>query len=77
MERITIELNSKKKTQMLLKFLEELNIPYSSENNPSPSGDRWFSDPENVNILEKGIADEKAGRVSRIKDVNNLWESIL
>ncbi|WP_236979947.1 hypothetical protein [Membranihabitans maritimus] len=77
MVRITIELENERKTQMLLKFLEELNIPYSSEKNPSPSGDRWFSDPENINILDKGIADEKAGRVSRIKDVNNLRGSIL
>lgn len=70
MERITIELDSKKKMQRLLKFLEELDIPFTSGPNPSPSGDRWFLDSGNIKTLEKGIADEKAERVSRIEDVN-------
>lgn len=77
MERITIELENKMKMQKLLKFLEELDIPFASGSNPSPSGDRWFLDSENIKALEKGINEEKAGCVTRIKDVNNVWESIL
>ena len=76
MERITIELENKKKMQKLLKFLEELDIPFVNGSNPSPSGDSWFLDSENIAILEKGIDDEKTGHVSSIKDVNNIWESI-
>ncbi len=30
--------------------------------NPSPSGDPWFNDPENIASLNKGIAELKAGK---------------
>ena len=30
--------------------------------NPSPSGDPWFNDPENIASLNRGIEDIKAGR---------------
>lgn len=30
--------------------------------NPSPSGDPWFNDPENIASLDRGIEDIKAGR---------------
>jgi len=76
MEKIIIELTGKDKLDKLLKILEELDISYTCDSNPSPSGDRWFLDSENIDILEKGIDDEKTGRVSSIKDVNNIWESI-
>ena len=62
---------------MLLKILDAVGIPYSDEQNPSPSGDKWFLESGNTKLVEKGIADIKAGRVTRIKDVNNIWESIL
>ena len=62
---------------MLLKFLDAVGIPYSNAQNPSPSGDKWFLESGNIELLEKGIADIKAGRVTRIKDANNIWESIL
>jgi hypothetical protein len=34
--------------------------------NPSPSGDPWFDDPRNMEDVERGIADVKAGRVTRV-----------
>lgn len=77
MERITIELRSKSKREMLLKILDAVGIPYSDQQNPSPSGDKWFLESGNTGLIEKGIADIKAGRVTEIKDVNNIWESIL
>lgn len=77
MERITIELKSKSKREMLLKILDAVGIPYSNVQNPSPSGDKWFLESGNIELLERGIADIKAGRVSRIKDPKNVWESIL
>lgn len=30
--------------------------------NPSPSGDPWFNDPENIASVERGIAELKAGK---------------
>ena len=30
--------------------------------NPSPSGDPWFNDPENIASLNRGIAEMKAGK---------------
>ncbi|MEO3446695.1 hypothetical protein ABG862_02760 [Bacteroides xylanisolvens] len=30
--------------------------------NPSPSGDPWFDDPENIASLNRGIEDAKQGR---------------
>lgn len=31
--------------------------------NPSPSNDPWFDDPKNMEALERGIADVKAGNL--------------
>lgn len=77
MTRITIELNNEQEKKMLLKFLKDSKIPYQNEENPSPSGDKWFLDKGNIRILEEGIQDEKEGRVRRIEDPNNPWESIM
>lgn len=30
--------------------------------NPSPSGDEWFNNPENSAMVQRGIEDMKAGR---------------
>lgn len=30
--------------------------------NPSPSGDPWFNDPENIASVNRGIAEMKAGK---------------
>lgn len=32
------------------------------DENPSPSGDPWFNDPENIASLNRGIAELKAGK---------------
>ena len=37
------------------------NFIETSEN-PSPSGDPWFNDPENMASINRGIEDIKAGR---------------
>ncbi|MGV3763827.1 hypothetical protein [Parapedobacter sp.] len=62
---------------MLLKILDAVGIPYSAQGNPSPSGDKWFLESGNLQLMERGIADIKAGRITEIKDVDNIWESIL
>ena len=42
--------------------------------NPSPSGDPWFDDPENMASVMRGIEDAKQGRVTSytIDDIKNL-----
>ena len=42
--------------------------------NPSPSGDPWFDDPENMASVMRGIEDAKQGRVTAytIKKKKNL-----
>lgn len=60
--------------------MERITIELKSKSkqlNPSPSVDKWFLESGNIGLIEKGIADIKAGRVTEIKDVNNIWESIL
>jgi hypothetical protein len=34
--------------------------------NPSPSGDPWFDDPRNMEMVEQGLAEVKAGHVTRV-----------
>lgn len=52
----------------LKKYIEETmiekatNASISVNENPSPSGDPWFDNPENIAIVEKGIAEMKAGK---------------
>lgn len=40
-------------------------------------GDRYMAIPENAAALREAIEDVKAGRVTRIKDPKNIWDSIL
>ncbi|KAA6348994.1 hypothetical protein EZS27_003594 [termite gut metagenome] len=59
------------------KKLVELVVCDSLSENPSPSGDTWFDDPENMASVMRGMADIKAGRVTKIEDAKNIWQSIL
>ncbi len=38
------------------------SVPVEVSENPSPSGDPWFDDPENMASVRRGIEDIKAGR---------------
>lgn len=52
----------------LKKFIESLLIAKANaitievSENPSPSGDPWFADPENMASVARGIAEMKAGK---------------
>jgi hypothetical protein len=39
--------------------------------------DRYFSDPKVIEAIERGKADAKAGRVTRITDPADPWATIL
>lgn len=38
------------------------SIAVEVNENPSPSGDPWFNDPENMASVRRGIAEQKAGK---------------
>ena len=52
----------------LKKFIESILISKANKvsvevsENPSPTGDPWFNDPENIASVNRGIEDIKAGR---------------
>ncbi|MCE7062348.1 hypothetical protein [Dyadobacter sp. CY343] len=37
----------------------------------------FFSDPQVLNAIKEGIEDVKAGRVTSIRDLKNIWADIL
>lgn len=43
----------------------------------SEESDMYFSDPQIIASIQRGIEDIRAGRVTRVKDPKNVWESIL
>lgn len=43
----------------------------------SEESDMYFSDPQVIASIQRGIEDIRAGRVTRIKDPKNIWETIL
>lgn len=43
----------------------------------SEESDMYFSDTQIIASIQRGIEDIRAGRVTRVKDPKNVWESIL
>ena len=37
------------------------SITIEIKENPSPRGDAWFTDPDNITLVKKGISEMKAG----------------
>lgn len=56
------------KGKSLKNFIESILISKANAvsvevtENPSPSGDPWFNDPENIASVKRGIEDIKSGR---------------
>lgn len=52
----------------LKKYIETILIAKANSvavevsENPSPSGDQWFDNPENMAMVNRGLEDVKAGR---------------
>lgn len=80
MESLIIYPQSQKDLKIIKAFLKAIEIPFeklkdkSLPQNPSPSGDPWFDNPENLAMVEKGFEDVKAGRVQEVtlEDVKKL-----
>lgn len=55
----------------LKKYIENILISKASSvsievtENPSPSGDEWFNSSKNLEIVKKGIAELKEGKVQK------------
>ena len=47
------------------------SITIEIKENPSPSGDTWFTDPDNITLVKKGIAEMTAdeGRAYSIEEI--------
>lgn len=64
----------------LKKFIETIlitkanSITVEVSENPSPSGDKWFDDPENIASVKRGIAEMKAqkGKVYSMEEIRGL-----
>lgn len=41
------------------------------------SEDDYFDNPKNIEAIEEGLEDIKAGRFTTLNPVKNLWENIL
>lgn len=80
MESLIIHPQSQKDLKAVKAFLKAIEIPFEKlkykplPGNPSPSGDPWFDDPKNLEMVEKGFEDVKAGRVHEVtlEDVKKL-----
>lgn len=46
--------------KILIKKADSVSVEVST--NPSPSGDTWFDDPENMTSVMRGIEDAKQGK---------------
>ena len=55
-------------------YLEKLKAGSAPEN-PSPSGDKWFLIPENIEIIIEGLESGLEGKF-RVVNPKNIWEGI-
>lgn len=64
-ERIVIHRGKKRKSVLLIPIDEGTET------------DIFFSDPNILNSIKEGIEDVKAGKVTTIRDLKNIWADIL
>ncbi|MCL1947971.1 MAG: hypothetical protein FWF51_12615 [Chitinivibrionia bacterium] len=62
-----------------LAVIKHLPRRHKNPNNPSPSGDVWFDDPQNLAYLEeriKNIGKEKGVLITGEQDLRKFFESL-
>ncbi|MCF0058235.1 hypothetical protein [Dyadobacter sp. CY356] len=64
-ERVIIHRGKKRKPVLLVPI------------NENTETDIFFSDPNVLNSIKEGIEDVKAGRITTIRDLKNIWADIL
>lgn len=63
MGTITVKYRSKKQLSTLKKVLSALDFEIEEKfENPSPSGDKWFENSKNLEMIERGLEDSRNGR---------------
>lgn len=63
MGTITVKYKSKKQLSTLRKILSALDFEIEEKfENPSPSGDKWFENPKNIEMIDRGMEDLRNGR---------------
>ncbi|TBO39892.1 DUF2683 family protein [Pedobacter kyonggii] len=68
METLIVQPKNKKQLLAVEAVLQALNVTFKKEKGYSP---------EFINEIAKGEEDVKNGRLTRVKDVQNIWKSIL
>ncbi|MBB6238492.1 hypothetical protein HDC90_003131 [Pedobacter sp. AK013] len=68
METLIVQPKNKKQLLAVEAVLQALNVTFKKEKSYSP---------EFINEIVKGEDDVKNGRLTRVKDVQNIWKSIL
>ncbi|MCX2495739.1 hypothetical protein OQX63_19760 [Pedobacter sp. PF22-3] len=68
METLIVQPKTKKQLLAVEAVLQALNVSFKKEKSYSPTF---------IDEIAKGEEDIKNGRLTRIKDVHNIWESIL
>lgn len=68
METLIVQPKNRKQLLAIEAVLQALNVTFKKEKSYSP---------EFINEIAKGEEDIKNGRLTRIKDVQNIWGSIL
>ncbi|WP_076791029.1 DUF2281 domain-containing protein [Chlorobium sp. KB01] len=58
-------------------FLKRKNSPNPSLAKKTADTDNYFANPKVIEAIERGKKDIKEGRVTKITDPNNIWDSIL
>ncbi len=57
-------------------FLKKKNKPEALSAKKRSETDNYFANPKVIEAIERGKEDIKAGRVTKITDPNNIWDSI-
>ncbi len=77
METLIMHPQNKEQLSALKAIAKALKVDYTTEKSTERDKAIDFYGREFVEAIERGEEDVKAGRVTRIKDVNNIWDSIL
>ncbi len=56
---------AEKSGMSLKKYIEGVLLDNASMESPSPSGDSWFDNPENMRLVEQGMQDIEQGKCVR------------
>ena len=77
METLIMHPKNKEQVTALKAIAKAFKIDFTAEQSTEKEKAIKLYGKELVESIERGEEDIKAGRVTRIKDINNIWDSIL